>query len=623
MKISQIENLGSKSAFPLGIAALCFALVPISTLGFELPKLIVLCLVCLGCALHMLISGQDWLAICRGSMAGKLLLILLLLTPLSLLWSVAPVSSLFGTPPRFEGVLTHLLYLYLGIYCAASMQTKEGRLRVNSAIVCANIAVVSYGVVQMLQLDPLAAFWRSEAFLGRIFSSIGQPNALGQFVVLTAPIVVRNVLQPADRFVRMLWGALLIFNGAVLLGTVSRSALLAAMVLALFCAPSFSRWLKKRIHLITAPQAFAIALITVLTLSVGFLFFTERFSLSIEGSRSISARGVIWNAMQVAIAERPMGYGLETMAFVSPRFVDPAIYQFESLANTVDRAHNGLLQEFWDRGMFGVLTVFTLVVLILGAAWKATEDRDSHGLLRASAAGILGYHLTLLFGFPAVATGTIYWMLMGICIGVLYRSAPKTPKLWKLGTNILTVCIALFYTVTAMHWGYGRFVHAKAKHLEPKNALAAQAVYIDSITLFPHDREMLISSAESFLRTFEQLDPEGIDSTPVRTIIAQLRSLTGSNDGMVWLLEAWLAATLRNAEAADTALAEAITFLPESAIYHRAEHHIYGLLEDKNKQERAKKQLMNLLPEQYYEEGSELQRILHKQHPWLLDLVSK
>src|SRR3989344_5135835 len=106
IKYSQIRHSLPFFLIGGGLPLLALALVPVTTLGFELPKFFVLSVLAFGCVLLMLIERERSIALLLGSLPGRVFLGFALVTLLSPLWSVAPVVSFLGASPRFQGVLT-------------------------------------------------------------------------------------------------------------------------------------------------------------------------------------------------------------------------------------------------------------------------------------------------------------------------------------------------------------------------------------------------------------------------------------------------------------------------------------------------------------------------------------
>lgn len=605
-------------AFTLCLLAISTAVFPVSSLGFELPKLVVVSLSALGASIALAFSKRRFVPMLLGSVLGRMLLAYMLVVALSALWSVAPVISVLGAAPRFQGILAMLCFCILAVATAVAFLSQRGSSALLFALVITNAVVVLYGTLQMLQLDPFASLWMSEAFLGRVFSTLGHPNTLGQFILLTAPFVTLAWIRSADRVVRMAWGTLLILNAVVLLGTVSRSAILGLIVVLCCTLPLLKRWVAQRIVRITTGQAFAIVLVTVLCTSIGLLFFAQRFALTSEPGRSASARGVIWSSTLRMIADRPVGYGPETMAIVSPQYTGKQLYAYESLSTTVDRAHNHVLHLLYALGPIGAFLFIAVACAVLIAAWKS-RHHDAHGVLLAAVMAIIGYQVALLFGFPSNATAALYWMLIGLSIGSLpYQE--RTVPVWVNHVATLTFLgIAIVATVVSLQWMQSRIIVAHARiEQDPSVQLG---LYQKAVVLFRYDRDILIEATEAHLFALEAVQSQRAElRTSIETLITLLSSATHNHDGFAPLLTAWLHAIEGNVQEAQKSLDEAKLFLPTSVTYHRAAMHIADLLADGVLKENHRMGIRGLLPDGFFEENSDMRRILLKQNPWLQTL---
>ena len=99
-------------------------------------------------------------------------------------------QSLYGERLQYQGLLTLLLYVGF-FYIARVAITDERHMRLLLAAVVIGATLVSgYAFVQRAGLDPV---W--DGFLpgGRVFSSIGQANALAAYLVLTIPLTATFV----------------------------------------------------------------------------------------------------------------------------------------------------------------------------------------------------------------------------------------------------------------------------------------------------------------------------------------------------------------------------------------------------------------------------------------------
>ena len=108
-----------------------------------------------------------------------------LLNLVALAFSTDRHQSLFGEQLQHQGVLTTLLYVAFFYLARALISDRRQLLRLFGAVAIGATAVASYAIIQKLGLDPI---WDGYLPSGRVFSTIGQPNALAGYLVLAIPI---------------------------------------------------------------------------------------------------------------------------------------------------------------------------------------------------------------------------------------------------------------------------------------------------------------------------------------------------------------------------------------------------------------------------------------------------
>ena len=112
------------------------------------------------------------------------------LTILSWALSTDPDQSLYGERLQYQGLLTTMLYV--GFYCLARLAFPYPArlLGLRAAVSAGAILVAAYAVLQKSGHDPV---W--DGFLpgARVFSSIGQANALAAYLVLALPLTASLV----------------------------------------------------------------------------------------------------------------------------------------------------------------------------------------------------------------------------------------------------------------------------------------------------------------------------------------------------------------------------------------------------------------------------------------------
>ena len=617
-KVKQVSLAGSIlmiiAAAMIVSAALAF--IPLTAPGFVLPKLI--CLAVAGifgtwAALHH--RGRDAISTLLTTWTGRLLLLLIATTLLSPLWSIAPLLSIVGTPPRFEGVLASSVYFTLALTGIVAVQHRGSRETMLQAIVIANTAVVLYGILQAVGLDPLAGRWQSELFLGRVFSTIGQPTLLANFIILTLPFVILTGLENVS-WQRGLYWTLAALNLVVLLFTASRAAVLAL----LFSAALWYMVMPQGPALpsLNGSKKLLIAFL-ILLFGVGATWsFSSRFSVPTQRLLSFGSRGVMWNSALSMAKSRPAGYGLGTIGLISPRFLSPAIYEYESLTTSIDDVHGKPLQLLLTLGPLGLLLTYGFLLLLLFGLW---QNRQEDPLLKVMFIALAGVNLSLLFGVEDPTTSGFGWLIAGMGLGSLPRpSLANHPVFARRILQWAAIC-ALISAVFFIWWLTARVYAEKSDRLL-RGGATQEAVRIGAraVVIFPLDRQLLIESTESALLTLEQNPDARITGQLHRLVgenLEQLSALTNMRDGMAPLLLGWQAAVRGDSARASALFAQAEQMSPVNVTVYRIAAHGYSLLGNRENKSKELQKLIGLLPSGWNNPTSARGRILRKEHPWL------
>jgi O-antigen ligase len=606
--------------FASGVVLATWLVVPLPSLAFGLPKLVLLSFCTLTVYASLLFyKGASPLSGLMRHPSGKWLALFALTIPLSLLWSVAPLQSFFGASPRYEGVLTYFLYLavaYIGM-CAGA--TSGGRRVLTKAIVIANIGIVFYGLLQTAGADPLDFLWGSDVFLGRTFSLIGQPNTLGLFLVLTIPFVLLSA-RLGPKWWKSAGIILFLLNVVVLLSTVSRSAILGLAIAMLFSV-SWNRGGTVRV----SKKRWVLVVVTALMLAaLGAYYSMQRFSVPTEAGRSLDSRSIIWAGGVQMLAGRPMGYGLETVGMLSARNFDNRILQYESLTTRIDRAHNKPLDLWLTLGPLGLLGYYGFVYTMLKSLWKKRRD-DMQPYYLTGFLSLLGASITLLFGFNVLVTGLFFWLIAGMMLGALLPQAEKAMQ-WEKLVLLFLLLSQVVLLVSSAQWVRARLTMEHAEQwFTAGNIVQAVGEYAESVHEFRFDRIMLIQAVETNLMALENAANEETQQGLLLLIekqLTQLESLTGGEDGMALLLRAWTKAIEGEGDAVDWLLLQAAMKQPAGVVHYRIGLHCYDLMGDEGRKQQIYEILLTVLPPTWDKPESPHGRILWKENPWIEEVYN-
>ncbi len=159
---------------------------------------------------------------------------------------------------------------------------------------------------------------------------------------------------------------------------------------------------------------------------------------------SETPRFIIWGMALEGVQERPLlGWGQENFNYVFNKYYDPRLFLQEQW---FDRTHNVILDWFIAGGLLGLLSYFSLFVVLLWTLWRHT----GHSLVeKAVITGmIVAYTVHNLFVFDSIVSYIPFfaWFAYINTAGRSYRdqhtSAPSTPSRVSQGV-VLVACSVL------------------------------------------------------------------------------------------------------------------------------------------------------------------------------------
>jgi O-antigen ligase len=346
---------------------------------------------------------------------------LLVVSALSALLSRDAWHSLVGD--RYDGLLT-LGASVLLFYATARSLDSWARVRVLLVAVATTATIVSaYGVAQKYGLDPVLG-WGIPWYDGtlRAFSTLGNPIQLASYLTLAMGATIALYFLTEARWEKTLWMAVLALIGACWLYAEVRGAMLGVAV-----ALPILLWLSYRrmgmVRPLLVPLGVLVATMMVATMAVS-VFATpgspgaERTSE--EKSLSVLIRLQIWRDAVPVILERPfLGHGPDNFATPFERHegedLEEALFnQGTGKPDTVDKAHNELLQLTATTGLLGLAAYLWLLVSYFRNAY-----RSGGWPIIALSGGALAYILQLQTVFTTIATGVTFWAILGVSVAVM------------------------------------------------------------------------------------------------------------------------------------------------------------------------------------------------------------
>lgn len=419
------------------------------------------------------------------------------------IFSIDVHTSFFGYYGRFNGgLLSIMTYLALG-YILVQVADKSYIIRFLQVAFGAAVAVVGWGIPGRYGADLSClvftgrltnACWTDQFKPAeRMFSTLGQPNWLGAYLVVAFFVGLYFMLrkETQSKWVPILYGAgaYVIFLGVLF--TRSRSALVALGVCSVLYAIGYvfthRHLIKKQARLIGGLAV--VVLLSIIILKTGieqidrylsFPSLTKQQTTTVTPPQpsaapapatnvtdSFDIRKVVWEgAIELGKRYPLFGTGVETFAY-SYYFTRPqshnATSEWDFLYN---KAHNEFLNYFATTGIVG----FGAYVLMIGAVcWylirrllpghKHPEDDTLFAL--SLLAGYLSISITNFFGF-SITSVQLFFYLIPACAFVLFKPKWKEIEI-RLPESALFIKGAQFASILLMVMGgiyYSRYVLA-------------------------------------------------------------------------------------------------------------------------------------------------------------------
>lgn len=347
------------------------------------------------------------------------LLAFVLLALASGLLGESPPRSLLGTLERRWGVLTwaSFLGLYLLLRVHLDGDGWKRALRVAAAVAT---AASLYGLARAAGLwpgQPGPAGW------GRISATLGNPGYLASYLALSAPLTGYLALRTPGGWRRRGWAAALAVQGAALLLTGTRAAVLGAGVALLAVAGAWlarapgrrARWAAAGAVAALAAAGAGAYLASAPGDAHALGWWERLLSVLSPGTDSLRSRLVVWSAALEGIREAPLlGAGPENFDLVWSRHFDPEIYNIGG-RTVFDRAHDVVVGTAATTGLLGLaayLATWAAVGWGVVRAWR--REALSGPEASVLAAGAIAYFVYLLLWFEDHSSFLAFVVLAGL-----------------------------------------------------------------------------------------------------------------------------------------------------------------------------------------------------------------
>lgn len=446
------------------------------------------------------------------------------------LFLISGIISYFISPYKLASaneLIKRFIYCFSAVIIIDCFQDKKALSRLINFLIFATYIVCIYAVVQFIDtrffpappaegLDPFIWRW---AFGNRIFSTFGNPNFMGDFLVVMSPIVLALFLKKRKIHLLFLW--LLICFSTVF--SYSKGAWLGFGVGIITFAFLFAGFVlniekKKKIILISAMS------LATLLIVVGGILFQLR-----SRPDSSSFRLFTWLSCWEMINTHPvMGTGIGTFYLTYPSYRRPQIFFIEGMHNTEsDHPENEYLEVFYDEGLVGLGIFLLLLITILTVGFKnlayLKSKNSQENILTYLQLGFITalisqiFHNCVCVSLRFVSSGVMLWMLIG-CIGAAAVSCLnkeesennfQLPVIIKRVVQLILLAATVYLIIIFVGFFQADVLHAKAiQYSKAKNWDRSLELYSQVIKKNPSFIMARYFKANNFNDRWQGDDPE-------------------------------------------------------------------------------------------------------------------
>jgi len=400
------------------VALVPFVFVPVRRFHdfFYAPKACALTIIAMLFLLILLQYRKAINSLIRFDSINRTLLIYFMLLVVSLFFALDRELAIHGSPRREDGF--RMMMVYFLLFLAARTGTIS-RTKFNVGIEISAAILSIYGIMQCYGLDPfprdfIRARWRTA------FSTFGNPNFFGSYLVLVIPIALDSFIRRRKDISGLVYSILIY----ALLCTRTRSAWIGAAVaiVAYFVAGRLStRYSRQDTRRLICILMITFAVVHVLN-ALNNNAFVQRSKSIYEGALSVirnedperagSGRIFIWKRVILLIRDRPLtGYGVENLRVpFAERFNEEVMAVFGRILY-FDKAHNEYLHIAVTTGIPSLIVYLSLVTKVLRVGFTRLRENDTYCPFVAS---VLGYLVQAFFNISVVSVAYMFWVFLGI-----------------------------------------------------------------------------------------------------------------------------------------------------------------------------------------------------------------
>lgn len=354
----------------------------------------------------------------ENTVENRFLLGYFVLMAVSVFFSLDPLTSLVGSGYRHDGLLAFILYFFA--YLIARNAKQVGKVMF-PLITLTSVIIALYGILQFYKIDPVPRRFYSMDWVGLAYSTMGNPNFLGTYLVLSIPVPIYLYFYKGKKYGLLAYSILFL----CLLCTRTRGAWIGAFVslLAFLILHQISMGFKRgQWKKVAAVLVSTLLVMVFFVVTSGDVFLSRLFSIFIDFSKIIkddetaylggSYRVYVWGKVLELIRMRPVfGFGIDVMYMaMNMYFREQIIADFGRYRNW-DKAHNEFLNIAVSSGVFSLLAYLGFLFFLLKKAFRRMKGNPAFVPLLAA---VIGYLTQAMFNIQVVMVYYVFFAYLGV-----------------------------------------------------------------------------------------------------------------------------------------------------------------------------------------------------------------
>ncbi len=430
---------------------------------FELPKAVIFCILTEALvALYLLkIFLQNKISFNLNYRFIILLGLWLIAIFVSLFLSFDFKESFWGSFERQQGVWFTLHLIAFFFILIFNIKNFRQIKRILLIIVSSSFFVCFYGLIQFFRLDFFN--WAESAFnIQRIFSTLGQPNFLGHFLIIIIPVTIYYLFFGVKKNIPKFLLIILLFAEIFcLFASLSRGAWLGfgteIFIFFLFLAIFFqNKFLKNKKNIFIGIIIFCIvAIFLVVFIDNSQNILKKRLNSALNfNSGSVKMRIFYWQSTwkelkQAKTKNLLFGYGPENLDNIFVKYYNKEWGIHEEVDSFPDRAHNIIFDLILSYGAIGLVVSIIFWFFILKQLIKYSLNNKHRPkyfwLAITNIVVFFGYFVDVLFSFSIIATSVLLFVFVSISYFLLSEESKFIS--WDLSffSNISKILIFIFF----------------------------------------------------------------------------------------------------------------------------------------------------------------------------------